>query len=260
MEKWKSTGSLLWVNGLRTPHSFRIIPTADRLRCISRLRKDHYLVGTAVVTCIRCTHVIDSSSIIDDIQDMCQTGFATCALFYFDFRDTGKQDARHLLSSILIQLCYQSNQFSAVLSSFYSTHSDGSRQPSVDALLECLEHILKLPSQGALYVIIDALDECPNSSGLTSLRAEVLDILRKLVEWHLPHVHFCITSRSEIDIRDVLEPLANHRVSLHSQVGQRRDIIDYITSVVYSHPSMQRWREEDKKLVIDTLIERAGGM
>jgi len=63
-----------------------------------------------------------------------------------------------------------------------------------------------------------------------------------------------------MDIRDVLEPLANHRVSLHSQVGQRRDIIDYITSVVYSHPGMRRWREEDKKLVVDTLIERAGGM
>jgi len=200
------------------------------------------------------------SSIIECVHYMCKMGLATISFFYFDFRDGGKQDARHLLTSMLIQLCDQSDKFSEILSALFTDHSRGSRQPSEDALMECLKDMLKLPEQGELYIIIDALDESPNSSGLTSPRAEILMAVQKLVALSLPHVHFCITSRPEIDIRDILDPLATHIVSLQDQVGQRQDIIDYITSVVRSHQVMRRWRDEDKMLVIDTLIERAGGM
>ena len=49
-------------------------------------------------------------------------------------------------------------------------------------------------------------------------------------------------------------------VSLPNQGGQKKDIIEYVTSVVHSDPKMRRWRGEDKKLVIDTLSERADGM
>jgi hypothetical protein len=191
---------------------------------------------------------------------MCQTGLATLAFFYFDFRDTVKQDARNLLSSLLIQLSHQSDNFSEFISKQYLTHGNGSRQPSEDVLLECLKDMLKLPGQGDLYIVVDALDECPNLSGYPMPREQVLIILQELIDLGLPHVHFCITSRPEIDIRDVLEASAVHSVSLHEQAGQNQDIAHYITSVVYSDPKMRRWREEDKQLVIKTLTEKAGGM
>jgi hypothetical protein len=54
--------------------------------------------------------------------------------------------------------------------------------------------------------------------------------------------------------------LASARISLHDQVGQKKDIVDYVNFVVRSDKNMQRWREEDKKLVIDVLSERADGM
>jgi hypothetical protein len=203
-----------------------------------------------------------SSSIIENIQDsdMHQMGFAVIAFFYFDFRDGGKQHVRHLLSSILIQLCNQSTQYSEILSTLFMYYDRGSRQPSDDALLECLKRMFKLPGHGTLYVVIDALDECPDSSGCPSPREQVLFILRDLIELHLPHVHFCITSRPEVDIRDVLEPLAAHNVPLHEQPGQSLDIVNYINDFVRSDPKMQRWREEDKQLVIETLTAKAGGM
>jgi len=68
-----------------------------------------------------------------------------------------------------------------------------------------------------------------------------------------------MTGRPEIDIRDVLEPLAAHNVPLHEQAGQNQDVVDYINDLVRSDPKMQRW-EEDKQLVIETLTRRAGGM
>jgi len=86
--------------------------------------------------------------------------------------------------------------------------------------------------------------------------------VKELVDLHLPNLHICVTGRPEIDVREVLEPLTSRRVSLHDQSGQKKDIEDYVRSVVYSdsEPVMRRWRKEDKDLVIETLTERADGM
>ena len=126
--------------------------------------------------------------------------------------------------------------------------------------MKSLKDILTLPGQGELYIVVDALDECPNFSGYPTPREQVLMIIQELVELRLPHVHFCILSRPEVDIREALEVLAVHNVSLHEQAEQNQDISNYIGSVVYSDSKMRRWREEDKQMVIKTLTENAGGM
>jgi hypothetical protein len=41
-----------------------------------------------------------------------------------------KQDARSLLSSLIIQLCRESDKYTKILSSRHSTHGNGSQQPS----------------------------------------------------------------------------------------------------------------------------------
>jgi len=191
---------------------------------------------------------------------MRQMGLVTISMFYFDFRDRGKQDLRHMLSSILIQLCASSDKFSEILSTLYQNHDRGTRQPSEDALMECLTNMLRVPGQGALYLILDALDECPNSSGYPTSRERVLGAIQALIKLQLPHVHFCITSRPEIDIRNDLRPLATHDIALHDQAGQNQDIVDYIDHFVRSDPKVCRWREEDKQLVIERLARKAGGM
>ena len=123
----------------------------------------------------RRTYVVDSSSIIEELDRMGRTGLGTLATFYFDFRDTSKQNARSFLSSLLIQFCHRSDAFSQILSSLYSTHSNGSREPSIDALLGCLKSMLVLQGQGTLYIVVDGLDECPNLSGLPTQREHVLE-------------------------------------------------------------------------------------
>jgi hypothetical protein len=49
-------------------------------------------------------------------------------------------------------------------------------------------------------------------------------------------------------------------VSLHDEGGQKRDIEDYIKSVVLTHPKNRRWKAEHKQLVIDVLTGMADGM
>ena len=110
------------------------------------------------------------------------------------------------------------------------------------------------------YIIMDALDECPNITGVPSARDEVLGLVNDLVDLRLPNLHICVTSRPEMDIRTVLEPSTSRRISLHDQPGQKEDIAEYIRSVVHSDNNMKRWREDDRKLVIDSLSEKADGM
>jgi hypothetical protein len=203
-----------------------------------------------------------SSTVIKNIGAISKAGQASMAYFYFDFRDANKQGLRDLVSSLLTQLSAHSGPRCDILSELYSAHDRGTKQPSDSILSECLKAMLTLPDQRPTYLIIDALDESPNTSGIPSPRDMVLQLLKELVNLSLPNLHICVTSRPEIDIRNVLEPLTSRRVSLHDQSGQKEDIADYIRSLVYSDSEqiMGRWRTEDKELVIKTLSERADGM
>jgi hypothetical protein len=187
-------------------------------------------------------------------------GLALVSYYYFDFKDSAKQDVRGLVSSLLSQLCAQSTPCHDVLSRFYSTHDGGTRRPITGALIKCLKDVLEIPGQGPIYIIIDALDECFNTRELSSAREKVLELLEELVELHIPNLHICATSRPEYDIHNILAPLTALRLSLHEESGQRKDILDYITNVMHTHRRMRSWRGEDKKLVIGTLSQRADGM
>ncbi|KAH9073562.1 hypothetical protein EDB83DRAFT_82556 [Lactarius deliciosus] len=227
IKEWKFTGSLLWIHGK---------PGAGKS--------------------ILC------SSIIQDAYVLSEAGLASVAYFYFDFKDTDKQSRHHLLLSLIYQLSTRSDPCCEILSRLYVAHDNGARKPSDDVLVRCLKEMLALLVQSPTYLIIDALDECPNTSGIPSARARVIELVKEVLGHRLPNLRVCITSRPEIDIKAALGPLASHSVSLHDEIGQKQDIADYIKSVVYSDSDtmMSRWREDEKTLVIETLSERADGM
>ena len=203
-----------------------------------------------------------SSSVIQDAMAICEAGLAIMAYFYFDFRDLDKQTCHDLLLSLVSQLSTRSSPCCDILHCIYDAHENGTRQPSDDTLKECLKDMLRLPGQGSIFIILDALDECPDSSGFPSPRDEVLQLVKELVDLRLQELHICTTSRPEVDIRAVLEPLAFCSVSLHDESGQKTDIANYVRNVVNLCPSMamRRWRDDDRNLVIETLTERADGM
>ncbi|KAI9438401.1 hypothetical protein BJY52DRAFT_1086037, partial [Lactarius psammicola] len=132
--EWKSkaTTSLLWIHGKCTPPcsitSSQILITSNHSR---RFRKEHPLVSSM-------------------------------AYFYFDFRDTDKQSLHNLLPSLLTQLSARSDSCYDILSHLYKSHDGGAHKPSTSTLMGCLKEMLTLPGQGPIYIILDALDECPN--------------------------------------------------------------------------------------------------
>ncbi|KAH8993115.1 hypothetical protein EDB92DRAFT_434648 [Lactarius akahatsu] len=224
--EWNSVGSLLWIYG--KPGS-----------------------GKSILC----------STIIQEIVNLREAGSAL-AYFYFDFRDSNKRHRRNLLPSLLIQLSSQSRLYCDILSQLYSAYDNGAQRPSDSAMTRCLKDMLRVPIQSPIYIILDALDECPDSSGIPSPREQVLCLVKELVDLRLPHLHICVTSRPEFDIQATLGPLALHRVSLHEEIGQKEDITNYVHAVVYSKSEtvMKRWREDDKKNVAETLVAKADGM
>ena len=203
-----------------------------------------------------------SSTIIEDIKSVCEAGQASIAYFYFDFRNANKQCLRDLLPSLLTQLSARSSHRCDILSKLYLAHDNGKNQPSDSVLTKCLKDMLTLPDERPIYLIMDALDESPITSGIPSPREIVLQLLKELVDLGLPNLHICATSRPEIDIRNAVEHLTSLCVSLHDQTGQKEDIAEYVRSVVFSNSdtNMKRWKKEDKELVVKTLAERADGM
>ena len=199
--------------------------------------------------------------IVRDIKTMSDSDArsACVAYFDFDFKDARKQDLRALLSSLLVQLSNQSNRLFDVLFGLYQAHH-GFNQPSNDSLVNGLKKMFTISGQVPIYLILDALDECPIDSGTPSSRKKVLALVKELVELRLPNLHLCLTSRPEFDIRAALEPLATQQLCLHDESGHRQDIIDYVTFVVRSDEKMRRWRNDDKDVAIEKLTEKADGM
>jgi len=191
---------------------------------------------------------------------MQKSDLASLTIFYYDFREDRKKDVSGLLSSVLFQLCDQSDSYYDILSDFYTTHRNGAENPGDDKLVQCLTDLLKCPGARPVYLVIDALDECPSTSSLSSPREKLLSFLEDLVEAQLPNLRICVTSRPEVDIKAILEPLAFRSVSLHDERGQKEDIIKYIESIVNTNKNMQNWNSEHKQLVIDVLTKKADGM
>ena len=119
--------------------------------------------------------------------------------------------------------------------------------------------MLSVSPEHPIYIIVDALDECPNSSGIPTPRELVLKLLDSLVRLDQSNLHIFVTSRPEADIKGVLGPLAR-TMSLHDETGQSKDISDYVSNFVSSDQMMGRWRSVEKELVVKELSKKADGM
>ena len=204
--------------------------------------------------------LLGSSAVIEDIRTLQKSGLTSLAFFYYEFREDKKRDRRGLLSSLLVQLGEQSDAYSTKLSRFYEAHGRGSQNPSDKELLDCLKDMLKQPEKSTVHIIIDALDECPTTTGSPHPREKVLNVLKELVDLKISNLRICVTSRPEDDIESFLESLDFRSISLERENGQLEDIAEYVKNFVNTDSKMQGWENTLKQMVIDELSKKANGM
>lgn len=124
--------------------------------------------GKTIITSI----VIDS--LVAEFQDRPSTGVA---YVYCDFRRKSEQKIGHILSSLLKQLAERSNSIPQAVVDLYNQHKGRRTCPSLDELSTTLHSVAAQYSR--VFIIVDALDECPESDGCRNLLISELFEIQK---------------------------------------------------------------------------------
>ncbi|KFZ14934.1 hypothetical protein V501_02978 [Pseudogymnoascus sp. VKM F-4519 (FW-2642)] len=200
-----------------------------------------------------------SAPAIHSLTGSCENSpYKALAYYYFSFTEQPEQDASRMLSSIIRQLCGARPDSPAWLNNLGSTFRDKGARPT----LEHLEGAVWNAVEGfnAVYLIIDALDECTTSK---STRATLMKSLVKLQKCSPPNVHILVTSRKEPDIEAALDrvPLASEeKIDLFEFRDAVNHDMDIYLQQKLDSPEFDNMSDDTKTLARSLLLEKADGM
>lgn len=163
-----------------------------------------------------------------------------------------------MLRSLIRQLCGQRPDTPQPLLDL-GRYRDLGHQPGQEQLI----NTLKAATQdfGAVYLVVDALDECPLADGK---RAMLLAVLKQIHGWSLPNVHMFVTSREEPDIRSELMPFFGlPGASMINLTLYSTEVDQDITTFVDRKIALSRfkdWPEDITDEIRRALIGKADGM
>jgi hypothetical protein len=194
---------------------------------------------------LRLTDV--SSTVIGDLDEVCDLdGSKHYAYWYFEFGFDATQSVDALIRSLIRQLS-QSPLPSSVVNLWKKHHSKGS-QPDPNTIRRVLDEVLSgYPEGDHIYLIFDALDECP-ANGFPSKRESLLFLIGDLLERHKDRVHILATSRPERDIERELSKFP--RVDLEERLAE--DVRTFVDLAISRRLSI--WNENIQKLIHDKLL------
>lgn len=155
-----------------------------------------------------------------------------------------------MIRSLITQFSTQTINSPVALNTLYSHSSDGQQQPTTDALMSTLQHMLD--EFHHVFIILDALDECTE-------REELMDSINDIIGWKDEKLHLLATSRRETDITEALRPLTTGQISLQNETVNA-DIQTYVGERLQNDPKLKKWSEEVRMEIEATLMDGAHGM
>lgn len=155
------------------------------------------------------------------------------AYFYFSFTDAAKQQCSNMLSSLLTQIASQVDLTPDCLASLHRAYQR-SNPPKAD-VKRCLHTLFNETPIHHVYVLIDALDEIPDTDG----REEACKILEELSQH--PKVHILTTSRREHDITEYMSE-CNSITDISIQNSEvDHDIQLYVRERLKADKKLKKW-------------------
>jgi hypothetical protein len=107
------------------------------------------------------------------------------------------------------------------------------------------------------FIIIDALDECPDTNGE---RNDLCNVLGEIKDWLASNLHVLITGRREADLIASLDPLCTvDPISIQGPTVQS-DIRKFIRSQLWNDRKLREWSTDIKEEIETTLVQGANGM
>ncbi|KAF3062635.1 putative ankyrin repeat protein [Trichoderma lentiforme] len=142
------------------------------------------------------------------------------AFIYCNFKMQDKQKIDNLLASVLKQLAESQSCLSESIKSLYSRHKAKRTRPSINEILTVLQSVTLMYSR--IFIIVDALDECQESSGCRARFISELSSLRKN-----NGANIFATSRFIPDIRDKFKGSKEVEIRAHDE-----DVRKYLESQI----------------------------
>ncbi|KAL7935792.1 ankyrin repeat-containing domain protein [Trichoderma chlorosporum] len=200
-----------------------------------------------------------SSSVIKHLQDRYSGNAMTVlAYFYFSFSDIQKQNVDGMLASLIKQISAHRPYIPQSVQRLGHYKHNGGR-PDTKTLIEAL--IDSMEGFSAVYIVIDALDECPM---LNDVRKTLLKSLYDMLKKAADSLHILCTSRKEVDIDKATRPLLSEPWGSEIDLSIQHEVLDddigrYIDFVL-ADAEYDTWPEDIKKESKNALMEKADGM
>jgi len=185
---------------------------------------------------------------VDHLLKTVRSNAIGVSYIYCNYKAQAHQNTTTLLAAILKQLVRNRPSIADPVTCLYDLHATDNTRPSLDEIFSALQSVLTIYS--TVYVVIDALDECPDKDGTRSqLLAKLRDLQRKT------DLHLMATSRL---IPDVVQEF-NGMPMLEVRASDV-DVQQFVAGQIYRLP---KCIQRDNKLqgsVRDKIVEAVDGM
>jgi len=167
-------------------------------------------------------------------------------VIFCNYKEKDTQSTENLLASVLMQLVYQTDLPQELLDLYNENVEKGTR-PGLSEISGVLRK--ELQRHGTVFVIIDALDECDEST--------IKRVLRELCKGQ-SNVNVMVTSRQVTPNTDLF-----FESRILQIVPTAEDTRLYIERRFADEPSIQRQIGRDaafRRQIVDLIVERSQGM
>ncbi|KAK2021338.1 purine and uridine phosphorylase, partial [Colletotrichum zoysiae] len=169
--------------------------------------------------------------------------------FFFDFRDTSKQKTEDMCRSLIFQLYNKRIESRKELDSLLTSHDDGRRQPTLQALTQCLQ--VMMHAEGRLCIVMDALDECVTRSDLLRWLQSVIS------SSNYPHVRLIATGRPEEEFMRGFRSWIDDSCLPLDAASVDMDIQSYIRNRLRTSEEFSKWASTPS--ILQQIQEEVGG-
>jgi hypothetical protein len=195
--------------------------------------------------------------VVEDVQDFCSSDSSQLvAFYYFSFSDSQKQSTTNFLRSILAQMIKQSDNAFHTAAPLYDDTEDS--EPQLDALKTMLRAIIA--AHGCVFIVADALDECPGVTAAQDERQLVSETLEEIISWQLDSLHLMITSRKIADLESMIDEIPGVVTVLIQNDHVDADTRLYVASELQKDKKLRSWPPGIRAEIETTLAKGANGM
>jgi ankyrin repeat domain-containing protein 50 len=139
----------------------------------------------------------------------------------------------------------------------YTRCNNGKQAAAIRDLMVVFSAFAATEQLDDIYIVVDALDECPTSKGE---RKELLELIRDIIALSPSKIHLLVTSRPEFDIKEMLSSSPTVSPLSIQNTEIKADIKKYIAHQLATDLKLKGWSSDVKLLIEDHLTKKANGM